>query len=267
MKTIEQLKNDLTKIKTSPYYIAYIDFLGIKNLINSNDSDLYLNYLNMLYNDALNGIQHLYQEINQINIETRIFSDNIVIAIPKEENSLSPTDAIKRTLIIEIAAYIQMLAFKYSLLTRGSIVIGNFFIDEKFVYGKALTKAYQLENDIAIYPRIIMDERDAADLRQSNYIQQYLNKDYEGIYYLNSFECYFEITKIYKEDEIKHIRQILWSKFKDGNSEKINQKLNWLINQFNEFCMNNELSKYKLDIDRMPKFIDCFNQTFENAKS
>ena len=159
------------------------------------------------------------------------------------------------------------MAFKYSLLTRGSIVIDNFFIDEKFVYGKALTKAYQLENDIAIYPRIIMDERDAADLRQSNYIQQYLNKDYDGIYYLNSFECYFEIAKIYKEDEIKHIRQILWSKFKDGNSEKINQKLNWLINQFSEFCMNNELSKYKLDIDRMPKFIDCFNQAFENAKS
>ena len=72
---------------------------------------------------------------------------------------------------------------------------------------------------------------------------------------------------MYKEDEIKHIRQILWSKFKDGNSEKINQKLNWLINQFSEFCMNNELSKYKLDIDRMPKFIDCFNQAFENAKS
>ena len=266
MKTVENIKQELTKIHTSTHYIAYFDILGAKEFINSKDSELYLNYINNLYNDTINGINLLYAKINNVEIKFKIFSDNIIIAIPKMENANSVKESIKRTLIIDVASYFQVIAYKYSLLTRGSIVIGDLYLDNNFVYGKALTRAYELESKVAIYPRIVIDERYSDIFKMSQYIKKYIYKDSDGIEYLNSFECYFKIAKIYKEDEIKHIRQILWSKLRDSNQTAINQKIFWLINIFNKFCSNNDLEKYILDIGKLPKFIDIFDKFFENAE-
>ncbi|MFR1672974.1 MAG: hypothetical protein ACLSWI_08535 [Candidatus Gastranaerophilaceae bacterium] len=266
MTILEDIKQELIKIHTSTHYVVYFDILGAKELINSKDSELYLNYINSLYNDTIKGLKSLYAEINNVEIKFKIFSDNIIIAIPKTEGANSAKESIKRDLIVEIAAYFQVLAYKYSLLTRGSVVIGDLYLDNNFVYGKALTRAYELESKVAIYPRIVVDEKYSDIFKMSQYIRKFIYKDSDGVEYLNSFECYFDIAKIYKEDEIKHIRQILWSKLKDSNPTVVNQKIFWLINIFNQFCLNNDLEKYVLDVDKLPKFIDIFNKFFENAE-
>ena len=219
----------------------------------------------MIYQTALDNFKKLYMNTYNVQIFTKIFSDNIVIAIAKEDDI--QLNAITKTLIIELAAYIQVLALDYSLLTRGSIVIDDFYIDDIFVYGKALTKAYALENTVAIYPRIIVAAEDACDLRESNYIREYLNKDFDGIYYLDTFSCYFSIKKIYNEDEIKHIRQLLWTKTSEYNTEKINQKVYWIINLFNKFCIANNLDKYTLDIDKIPRLSNYLKEAFENKQN
>lgn len=266
MTILEDIKQELIKIHTSTHYVVYFDILGAKELINSKDSELYLNYINSLYNDTIKGLKSLYAEINNVEIKFKIFSDNIIIAIPKTEGANSTKESIKRDLIVEIAAYFQVLAYKYSLLTRGSVVIGDLYLDNNFVYGKALTRAHELESKVAIYPRIVVDEKYSDIFKMSQYIRKFIYKDSDGVEYLNSFECYFDIAKIYKEDEIKHIRQILWSKLKDSNPTVVNQKIFWLINIFNQFCLNNDLEKYVLDVDKLPKFIDIFNKFFENAE-
>ena len=164
-KTIQQFKDEMFKdnrINTNKYYLLYIDILGMKSLIDSKESELYLNYINNVYRDAIKGITGIYEEINKIKIDVRIFSDNLVVAIKEDDDKLSSLEAIKRTLIVEIASFIQMLALKYSLLVRGSITYGDFYIDENFLYGKALTRAYALESEVAIYPRIILDDNIAS---------------------------------------------------------------------------------------------------------
>lgn len=136
--SIEEFKDSMFKdnrIHTDKYYLFYADILAMKQNIDSSDSELYLNYINNLYKDALNIINRIYEDIYKINIKARIFSDNIVIAIKQEGDiMIDSQESIKRTLIIEIAALIQVLALKYSLLIRGSIVIGDFYIDEFFIY-------------------------------------------------------------------------------------------------------------------------------------
>lgn len=263
-QTLEKLKNEIfaeNRIHTSKYYLLYIDILGMKSKINSNDSELYLNYINNLYRSAINTISNLYQEINKIKIDVKIFSDNMIIAIKQGENEYLGNDPIKHTLIIEIASFIQVLSLMYSLPTRGSIVHDDFYIDENFIYGKALTQAYYLENEIAIYPRIIINDDSVTLFTASQYLKKIIKKDTDDVYYINPFECYFNISKIYKENEIKHLRQILWSKFQEINTCKINQKIHWLINRFNEFCISQNLENYILDIDKLPR---C-NQYFANA--
>lgn len=42
------------------------------------------------------------------------------------------------------------------LLVRGGISCGSFFSDERMIWGNALIRAYALEGQIAIYPRIIV---------------------------------------------------------------------------------------------------------------
>ncbi len=267
-KTTEQLKDEIfaeNRINTSKYYLLYIDILGMKSKIDSKDSELYLNYINNLYRDAIKTISGLYEEINNIKINVRIFSDNMVIAIKQEENCNQARESNKHTLMIEIASYIQVLALMYSLPTRGSIAYDDFYIDENFIYGKALTKAYNLESEIAIYPRIIIEDKAVELFTASQYLKKFIKKDTDNVYYINPFECYFNIAKIYKEDEIKHIKQILWTKLPESNTCKINQKIHWLVNRFNEFCSGNQLEKYILDIDRLPRLSKYFAEAFKNV--
>ncbi len=268
-KTIQQFKDEMFKdnrINTNKYYLLYIDILGMKSLIDSKDSELYLNYINNVYRDAIKGITGIYEEINKIKIDVRIFSDNLVVAIKEGDDKLSSLEAIKRTLIVEIASFIQMLALKYSLLVRGSITYGDFYIDENFLYGKALTRAYALESEVAIYPRIILDDNIVSLFVESMYLSKFIKKDTDDVRYINSFECYFNISKLYKEDEIKHIRQILWTKLPESNSCKINQKVHWLVNRFNEFCSNFDMTSYMLNIDSLPRFSEYFKKAFNGVE-
>ena len=263
----KKFKDEIFKdsdIRTSKYYLLYIDILGMEKKIDSDDSEYYLNIINNLYKKTIQTIRNLYEEINNVKINVRIFSDNIVIAIRQDDKFIAIKESIKRTLIIEIAALFQVLALLYALPVRGGITIDDFYIDDTFVYGKALTKTHSLETEIAIYPRIVVDEDYVFLFTESQYLQKFIIQDTDGISYINPFECYFNISKIYKEDEIKQINTVLKAMLSENNSCKVVQKIHWLVNRFNEFCRNNSLKKYILDIYSQPKLDKIFSENFEH---
>jgi hypothetical protein len=51
----------------------------------------------------------------------------------------------------------QVIASWSGLLIRGAITIGDIVHDDSIVFGPALNRAYELESQQAIYPRIILD--------------------------------------------------------------------------------------------------------------
>ena len=58
-QTLQEFKDNMFKdnrIHTDKYYLFYTDILAMKKNIDSKDSELYLNYINNLYKDALNII-------------------------------------------------------------------------------------------------------------------------------------------------------------------------------------------------------------------
>ena len=69
-----------TKYKTSQDCVAYLDFLGGTNIILHDDQDKHLNIINMIFEDALNESKMI---INDIFV--KIFSDNILLAIPTND--------------------------------------------------------------------------------------------------------------------------------------------------------------------------------------
>lgn len=223
------------ELKLSTYYVLYMDILGVKDKINSDNSEDFLKELNSLYQEVLKGINLVGKEINNIKIETKIFSDNIIIAINKDNNI--ELCAMKLMLIFEIAAMFQVCALAYNFLVRGSLVSGDLYIDGTFVYGKALLDAYNLETNIAVYPRIIIKKEDVAEFMQCDSLIGYIGKDSSGISYINSFDKYFEIVKkdITKED-VKTLSDNLKKKKSEMVDYRYYSKIYWLINEFNNFC-------------------------------
>lgn len=132
------------------YYVAYLDILGTRKAVANDDNNNYLTTLKEIYNKTL---VHKKYITNTNKLFTKIFSDNIVVAVPfNKENDLLGY-------LINFLALIQLFALEQGLLIRGAITKGKFFYDDVFVYGQALVEAVNLEEKSAIYPRIILQDK------------------------------------------------------------------------------------------------------------
>jgi hypothetical protein len=49
------------------------------------------------------------------------------------------------------------LMAEYGVFIRGSIVKGNLYTNKNFLFGNGLISAYEIENELAVYPRIIVE--------------------------------------------------------------------------------------------------------------
>jgi hypothetical protein len=90
-------------------------------------------------------------EVQNRGLKTRIttFSDNAVISEPVEGPNFH--------LLLFRLGYMQVIASWSGLLIRGAVTIGDIVHDDSIVFGPALNRAYELESQQAIYPRIILD--------------------------------------------------------------------------------------------------------------
>ena len=73
------LFRELPKLKSSNHFVAYIDILGARKLMEQ-QNDKFLNDLNSIYFDTLNEVI-LTNVVSNKDIYLKIFSDNILILI------------------------------------------------------------------------------------------------------------------------------------------------------------------------------------------
>lgn len=140
--------------------IAFIDILGFKALINNtNTANTQINNANIekmidIYEEIENSLSEKLQEKDGILDDLQItrFSDCIVISFPERQR-----DALYFLCISLLHFLYEMLA-NYKLLFRGGITSGKLIHTDKFLFGPAMNRAYELESNFAIYPRIILDE-------------------------------------------------------------------------------------------------------------
>lgn len=207
------------KLNTSKYCIAYLDFLGAEKSMLKKDNkflnDLYSVYFNALHNVAFTNV------VNQKDINIKIFSDNILLAVKIEIDD--PNRAAKIEKIINLTGNIYNNALRHGYLIRGGISEGEFYKDDSnvFVYGKALIEAINLEEKIAIYPRIVVQ----SSIKESN--PQYFHQDKDGVWCLDSFI----FSRVY--DQVSYKNHLLNKLKKDSKDEKVRQKIMWAISYFN----------------------------------
>ena len=226
-----------TNYKTSNHIIAYLDILGTTNKI-CNDNDFsFLNYLNMFMEDAIEesgGGIFPHKE----KIFVKIFSDNILLAIELKENDEEKD--YKMAVLFNTVANIYNEILRYGYLMRGAIVEGEFFNNDKIVYGKALVKAVHLEEKVANVPRILV----RAEVNDPN-SRYYLMQDKDNELFLNIFHLCNAF------DDVTFKYNLLEMLKKHKSNDKIKTKIMWLINYFNSW-----FTKYERRLLNQQKIMD-----------
>jgi len=228
-------------VQTDTYIIAYLDLLGSKERIENDPNGEHLNAINSLYDNALKFINSLCDGANIQGIKVKIFSDNIVIA--KKISAENPIITESYNIVALFVAIFQILAFATAKwLIRGCISIGDLYIDERLIWGKALVRAHNLEENIAIYPRVIIDQKLLRMMRVTSGEKRdkyYINTDVDGIFYLGYLEVLHAFPK-----ELKNIGDEVISTYEKKlptlipSNEKIWQKYYWTANYFAKVTNN-----------------------------
>ncbi len=243
------------KKQTTEHLIAYIDLLGVKNKIKEDSSDGYLNLLDKIYLETINRLKkiqnHLETEKVSVleNFKIKIFSDNILLALPVD-NSNEKTLTGKCVLFIMFIAVMQYHFLQSGEILRGGITIDKLFIDDKFVYGNGLLNAYYIEDNIAIYPRVIVDNKVLKRIKYEDFKRLCIKQDTDCNYYINYLLDLFFDKKLNKNIDYIRKRIILGTHVVKGQKER--SKWYWLVDKFNKFCTENDQFKnYEIDVDKI----------------
>ena len=215
-----------TNYKTSNHIIAYLDILGAKQMICNDDNFDFLNHLNMFMEDAIEEAGGgIFKHKEEIYI--KIFSDNILLAIELKENDEQRDSKIAA--LFNTVANIYNEILRYGYLMRGAIVEGEFFHNDKIVYGKALVEAVHLEEKVANVPRILVKTK-VTEPHSFYYLMQ--NNDEE--LFLNIFHLCNAF------DDVNFKISLLEMLKNNKENDHIKEKIMWMINYFNSWFIRPE---------------------------
>lgn len=265
--------NTSHRIEYSQYLVAFLDILGFRNMVFEKENDKISTYFSLI-NEITNDLKRIQskKDIGSITI-----SDSVILSIPLGGSPLS--GKIKK--LRELCIAIQKIQFKLSLNNiwiRGAISFGNAYFNEREnqVVGEAYINAYELEQKIAIYPRVVIDSRliehlnfDSADnlIREVNnyklYGSEYNPIERNVIYWWNynygerrkgltndtplfiDYLVYALQKEEYLDTIIKNIRKNMYS---DNN---IYPKFRWVVDYLIQCCEFQTVHIAEIDPDKI----------------
>jgi len=184
-------------------FIAFIDILGFSSFVRKTQMDKTLiptlcealRIVGGKFSDRVEGFreqgenkllsQDFYEKVRKY--PTVVFSDSIVLTGDNNLNGLF-------VLFLNVSA-IALNLLKLRLFVRGGITIGPTYHDGSVIFGPALINAYEIENGLAIYPRIVVSDAVIKRINSPNHdeyacridevCRSLLRHDFDGLYYLN----------------------------------------------------------------------------------
>ena len=165
-----------TQHKYEEYYIAFIDILGFQELSKTATCEDIYNIFKALKDNSHATLFYNSEDVPAFeHVQHYIMSDIIVLYIRTN---------IEEAFLALIGTCLRLqhslLYQNNPILLRGGIAKGQLFIEGNIIYGKGLTEAYQIENTVSIYPRIVFSKALLLDAKQNN--QSPKRKDWEGMF-------------------------------------------------------------------------------------
>lgn len=231
-KYFDSVKDEIEK-GFDEYLIAYIDFLGTKERMKKDNNCKSLYEVKFILNKVREKASFI-KSINDINqFDIKVFSDNIIIGLKIQEEIIND-QIISLINLVSLLQFEALFQFDYPL--RGGITIGEMFIDDSIVWGTGLIEAYNIENTIACYPRIIIspqiiDRYNSSDEKSIN-ILSLLEQDSDGLWFVDFLMAVPNIRII---PNLSFAILQLAYKYVDQNAQ-VKKKINWILHYFNSYC-------------------------------
>ena len=213
------------------YAVAYIDVLGVSQKINE-ESEWGMFNLWILLGPLLDDWK------THERIRIKIFSDNILIC--EEIDDENPKTAVLD--VLSVIDTIEDSMFNMgALFVRGAVVVDKLHFSDIFVYGKALLKAYSMEDKIAVYPRIVIDPSVLEIIKKED---SYITKDKDGLYFYDFLQSRIDKGGQRLSQSLGELKgNILLNIVSNVSQSSVINKMEWLVNYFNEICFKNNLHK------------------------
>lgn len=140
------------------YFVAFLDVLGFKGLVLNSKSSNKLK-IQQYFGNALNQIESLRSIESKKEIKSLIISDSVILSIPFADNHEENIKNL-RSLCVAIGIFQYKMA-RINVWMRGAISNGDAFFDstKHIVIGPAYIRSFELEQNFASYPRVIIDSR------------------------------------------------------------------------------------------------------------
>jgi hypothetical protein len=152
-----RLKNGVPEMRES--FLIFLDILGYQGFIRAADTlDKQNQILTRLHSVLSRNTPLLRQEMGGSGFPpwyaSRIFTDNIVLSLPI---ALGNGERELGSMMLDAGLYQMSLAVE-GFFVRGGIAVGPAYVDEHVVFGPALVEAYDLEQRVAVFPRIVLSK-------------------------------------------------------------------------------------------------------------
>ncbi len=182
-------------------YVAFLDILGFKEMINTSAfdkifnifqlnicSDEYKKAFSKAFNENDDNCEDLkaYNEALQ-NAMIYTMSDSIVISTDSEK-------PMALEVIIDACLYVQTMLYTFDtpILLRGAIAVGDYYCNNSIAFGKGMVDAYICQENYSIYPRIILSTDIVKKLSDSSYKEDKLCLDDDGYYHIDCVKEYLD---------------------------------------------------------------------------
>ena len=258
-------KFDFSK-KVQESFIFYFDILGYKERIKEMGEEFFLGLLSLIFDEiiskkiedgmyTINIFGSTVDYVKKFDIKYKIFSDNVVMSL-KLENDFQLDFELFISFMNFVGSIQNVLLLLLRTYIRGSFAKGSMYIDENFVFGNGLISAYEKEDKMAIYPRIVLDSY-CRDLLV-RYEKQKLSKvelyndivdniairGEDGIYFINYLFRNFTLNYndlvgkegLYALSTLKWHKVVLEDSMENESNERILQKYHWCANFHNQIC-------------------------------
>lgn len=234
------------------YYICYFDILGYRAVFE--DAPLehgkFLSSI-MVADGIFQSAIRRASTTKELQIGYKMYSDNFILYFEKDI-----VDEMTALLIlVKIMREIQIrFLFEEELLLRGAITVGEFYVNDDFVFGEGLVRATDLEENDAKMPRIIIDDRCFQKSKEPFIDDGRLIRDHDGICFVNYFDSY-ESLRLIKGKCIRLINRYCKYKYNVKDPNKISQtertigKYTWLLVQFNSACIRMGHSHFAIEYE------------------
>jgi hypothetical protein len=185
-------------------YTAILDVLGYRSRLQDDRKNGTLSF-----KYELQRALQVLARINQADYDYQAISDTIIITCNKREEFIGFLQTVKSVILSFL---------KESLFVRGGITYSQHFKSSNITYSHAIALAHEIESNLAIFPRVVIDNN-IIDMfytsgEQSQLIDSGLICVQNGIFFLdildkdNWCEVYGFSSDLFKrEEELLHKRE------------------------------------------------------------